>query len=209
MIFKNIFQQKLSENINTHLELINIAQDIDLAIKIAKNLNISNLGIDLVTNNISVSWKESSAIVCDVNISPETGEETAEAIIDSSLIKKENMDIHVFLEEQAHSQKSHNKYKELKKEGINAVYINSPRKANKEETFKNLNDLCYQASNDITTESIILSISCDQVLEFGFPLKKISYIHIPGLKEVWGDYYDDPKALTELEKQCHRVKEFR
>ena len=33
MIFKNIFQQKLSENINTHLELINIAQDIDLAIK--------------------------------------------------------------------------------------------------------------------------------------------------------------------------------
>lgn len=33
MSFKNIFQQKLSENINTHLELINIAQDIDLAIK--------------------------------------------------------------------------------------------------------------------------------------------------------------------------------
>lgn len=33
MNFKDIFQQKLSENINTHLELINIEHDIDLTIK--------------------------------------------------------------------------------------------------------------------------------------------------------------------------------
>ncbi|MFC0444212.1 hypothetical protein ACFOD1_02750 [Pseudidiomarina halophila] len=44
-----------------------------LAIRAAQALRLDNAGIDLIIPDISVSWKESTAAICEINANPELG----------------------------------------------------------------------------------------------------------------------------------------
>jgi len=75
--------------------------NIALAIKAARVVNLDLAGIDLITQDIKSSWLQNDAIICEINAQPQIGAtikpETYQTILLSLLKQKIGMPIHLFI----------------------------------------------------------------------------------------------------------------
>lgn len=152
-----------------------------LAIRAAQALRLDFAGVDLLIPDISVSWLESGATLCEVNAQPQLGYTTQQhlyaALLQAWLPQKGRIPIYLFAEEQAMSEFATRLQGQFAMVGCVAkegVRLNNQRISSPKKLFDGLLMLLL----DKNVEAIVALVDVS-VVRKGLPCYPIEELHLP------------------------------
>jgi len=148
--------------------------NIELAKSAALNMRLDISGVDILINDISKSWKDTGAHICEVNAQPQLTSDMAQFILEKRLCNDGRIPVFVVVLDDI---KSCNKLLNIGKSGIEIIYVeeHSPRKSSFEyyklfnSAIKNLSTekiFVIYNSNDIKGATVFPFDVCNVLYDF-------------------------------------------
>jgi cyanophycin synthetase len=160
--------------------------NVAIAIRATQALRLDIAGIDLIIPDVSTTWKNSNAIICEVNAQPQIGYRDTPEIFEKILIdifpQKGSIPLQLWISEHTINESIYplllNK---ATKSGVHAVSINSHNWINKVPTAGIYRDAFMSAQAllcDQRVRSAAIVMTPNEIVQFGLPSAYFDSIEI-------------------------------